>query len=157
MTAVLKLALIGSLAISVAADKDVVILSDADSSVRSMLASRASLAGVELGMDGACGAWDGARGFTPAADSSLPILAIDCRAEDSAIFAILVSRYNTSTITAHWQGYLAFLATVGAFTSQQLATGICLCVPCTAIGLRDCVAKISSQRLEFAYVYPVQQ
>ena len=92
MTAVLKLALIGSLAISVAADKDVVILSDADSSVRSMLASRASLAGVELGMDGAwMVAWDGARGFTPAADSSLPILAIDCRAEDSAIFAILVS------------------------------------------------------------------
>ena len=89
-----------------------------ESSVRSMLASRASLAGVELEMDGACVvAWDGARGFTPAADSSLPILAIDCRAEDSAIFAILVSRYNTSTITAHWQGYLAFLATVGAFTS----------------------------------------
>ena len=100
MTAVLKPALVGSLAISVAADKDVVILSDADSSVRSMLASRASLAGVELGMDGACmGAWDGARGFTPAADRSLPISAMDCRAEDSAI--ILISRYNTSTTTAH--------------------------------------------------------
>ena len=74
------------MAISIAADKDVVILSDADSSVRSMLASRASLAGVELDMAGACmGAWGGARGFTPAADSSRPISAIDCRAEDSAI------------------------------------------------------------------------